>query len=70
MKAKIIAWIKAYIVDRWFGGSERKAEAKVKRAEDKEKAMLVKQDIAINNRTKALHDLQKTIDEMKNEEDY
>lgn len=70
MKNKIIAWIKAYIVDRWFGGAKRKADAKVKRQLDKVKALETKSDIAAKNTIKAVEDLEKTIDEIQSEEDF
>lgn len=70
MKEKIWAWIKAYIYNRWLGGNEAKAKAKVKRQLDKVNALQTKQKIAFKNQKKAEEDLQKTIDEMQNEEDY
>lgn len=70
MKYKIIAWIKAYIYNRWFGGKEAKAEAKIRRAEDKEDATNVKRITAERNHAKAVKDLDKTIDEIQSEEDY
>jgi len=70
MKDKIIAWIKAYIYNRWFGGNEAKEKAKIKRAEDKVRATQAKQIIADKNRAKADEDLKKTIDDIQSEEDY
>lgn len=74
MKDKIIAWIKAYIrayiIDRWFGGAYAKEKAKVKRQIDKVNALQKKEAIAKANKDKAQEDLDKTIDEMQSEEDF